>query len=74
MIATRARFDGHQIHLPDELRGARPGEVIVIYEEPSPTTPAPGSIWDAFGQSPRARTAEAIEAQVRGEREAWDEP
>ena len=32
MLAVKARFDGKRIVLPEEARGAPPGNVIVIFE------------------------------------------
>lgn len=33
MRAVKATFDGERIVLPDEVRGVRPGNVIVIFED-----------------------------------------
>jgi len=33
MVAVKARFDGKKIVVPEEMRGAPPGEVIVIFPE-----------------------------------------
>jgi len=35
MIAVKAHFDGEKIVLPEELRGQRPGDVILILENSS---------------------------------------
>jgi hypothetical protein len=32
MVAVKARFDGEKIIVPKELRGAPPGEVLVVFE------------------------------------------
>jgi len=33
MLAVKATFDGQRIVLPDDMRGVRPGKVIVIFED-----------------------------------------
>lgn len=36
MVVIRAHFDGRQVVLPTELRGARPGEVLLVFESDEP--------------------------------------
>jgi hypothetical protein len=72
MVALRSNFDGEKIEVPAELRGAAPGEVLIVYPANEQATAAGGkSIWDAFGKAAHPRTAEEINAQVRAERDAW---
>lgn len=33
MVILKARFDGERVILPDDVQGAAPGEVILIFEE-----------------------------------------
>lgn len=33
MLAVKATFDGQRIALSDDVRGVRPGKVIVIFED-----------------------------------------
>ena len=33
MLAIRRRFDGREIHLPAEVQGLPPGNVIVLFED-----------------------------------------
>jgi hypothetical protein len=33
MVTIRARYDGNEVHLPEEAKGLRPGEVIVLFED-----------------------------------------
>ena len=33
MVAIRAHYDGKEVHLPDDVKGLRAGEVIVLFEE-----------------------------------------
>jgi hypothetical protein len=77
MVALRTRFDGERIEVPAELRGAAPGEVLVVYlsdekksEAAASTRP---SIWDAVGKAEHPRSAAEIHAQVRADRDSWGE-
>jgi hypothetical protein len=71
MVAIRTRFDGEKIEVPPELRGAAPGEVIVIFTPlPTPTT---HSIWDVVGKCPSPRSAEEIDRTIAEERDAWND-
>jgi hypothetical protein len=77
MVALRAKFDGEKIELPTELRGAAPGDVLIVYpanevQNPSTVTKQP-SIWDAFGKAATQRSTAEINAQVQKERESWEE-
>jgi hypothetical protein len=71
MHTVRAKFDGKQIETPDELRGAAPGDVLIIYPADPPAGDG-GSIWDVFGKAPNPRGTDEINAQVRSDRDAWD--
>ena len=77
MVSIIAKFDGEKIELPEELRGAAPGNVLIVYpaidqlvSTPSGTKP---SFRDFFGKARTNRTAEEINAQIRQERDSWDE-
>jgi hypothetical protein len=70
MVAIRTRFDGQTIEVPAELRGSRPGEVIVIFE---PGVKQAHSLWDVIGKSKAPRSAAELDAQIREERESWPE-
>jgi hypothetical protein len=76
MVAVKTTFDGQTIQVPAQLRGAGPGEVLIVYDERKLPVEASGrgSIWDCFGKAERQRTAEDIEQQVRNERESWGSP
>jgi hypothetical protein len=69
MVAIRTRFDGERIEVPAELRGAAPGEVIVIFT-PAGTT-GTHSIWDVVGRSPSPRSAEELDRTIAEERDSW---
>ncbi len=83
MVAWRSKFDGEKIETPPELRGAAPGDVLIIY----PTNEGPAtqtsqsttatenrpSIWDVFGKAAAPRSAAEINAQVRNDRDSWGE-
>ena len=71
MIVAKTRFDGRQIALPPELHNAMPGDVVVVYEEAREASGA--SIWDVVGKAERPRTAADIDAQIRVERDSWDD-
>ena len=76
MLAIRAKFDSQKIELPAELRGAAPGDVLIVYaaNEPTPASASTHipSIWDVFGKAPRQRTADDINTQIRSDRDARD--
>jgi hypothetical protein len=72
MHAVRAKFDGKQIALPDQLRGAAPSDMLIVYPTDEPVGKG-GSIWDAYGKAPHPRGTDEINAQVRADRDAWDE-
>ncbi|MEX0718784.1 MAG: hypothetical protein WD066_19480 [Planctomycetaceae bacterium] len=46
MIAIKAHFDGETILLPEELRGAPAGEVLVVFEGGRPFDQAERRFWD----------------------------
>jgi hypothetical protein len=72
MIAVKTTFDGNMIHVPDELRGAKPAEVLVVFEEEALVAgKGSHSIWDVVGKYQGNRTAGDIDAQVRQEHESW---
>jgi hypothetical protein len=75
MLSLIAKFDGEKIELPEELRGAPPGEVLIVYpagERTANTSAAkPHSIWEAFGKSPHPRSTEDINKQIAEERDSW---
>jgi hypothetical protein len=70
MVAVKAHFDGKQIHLPEKLRGAPPGEVVIVFDD-RPTPAGGSSVWNLLGAAEKKRSAADIDAQVRAEREAW---
>lgn len=70
MVAVKAHFDGKQIHLPEKLRGAPPGEVVVVFDD-RPAPASGSSVWDLFGAAEKKRSAADIDAEARAEREAW---
>ncbi len=76
MVALRAKFDGQKIETPAEMRGAAPGEVLIVYpanEQRAASSPGAGkSIWDVFGKAAKQRSADEINAQVRADRDSWD--
>ncbi|HEV7301747.1 MAG TPA: hypothetical protein VGN72_20590 [Tepidisphaeraceae bacterium] len=72
MVAIKTKFNGESIEVPAELRGAKPTEVVVVFEEPATVQGKGGhSIWDVVARSTGTRTAEDIDAQVRAERAEW---
>jgi hypothetical protein len=71
MVAIRTRFDGEKIEVPAELRGAGPGEVIVIFTPPA--TAGDHSFWDVIGNSPSPRAAHELDAAIAEERDAWND-
>jgi len=79
MVLLKSTFDGQRIELPEELRGAAPGEILILYSGAKETVLAPRvpanakapSIWDVFGKAPVRRTAEDIDRQIREERDSW---
>lgn len=75
MVAIRTRFDGQTIQVPDELRGARPGEVLIVIDERNlgAGAAAGASIWDYVGKADKPRTAGDIEQQLQSERNSWDQ-
>jgi hypothetical protein len=70
MVAVRTRFDGEKIEVPNELRGAAPGEVIVIFNA---TGQQSHSIWDVIGKSTQPKSAADLDEQVREERDSWQD-
>jgi hypothetical protein len=75
MVALRTTFDGERIAVPPELKGAAPGEVLVVYLDKA-TPPEPllrPSIWDSVGKAPQQRSAEQIISAVRADRDSWGE-
>ena len=68
MVAVRTQFDGEKIEVPLELRGAAPGEVIVIFNVGGRKA---HSIWDVIGKSTQPRSAAELDEQVREERDSW---
>jgi hypothetical protein len=51
-----------------------PAELIVRREVSEKGKPGTRSMFEFFGKAPRLRSAEDIDAQLREEREAWNEP
>jgi hypothetical protein len=47
-----------------------PAELIVHVQSPRDASP---SIFDVFGKAERLRTAEDIDAQLKEERDSWDD-
>jgi hypothetical protein len=76
VVALRAKFDGQKIEVPDELRGAAPREVLIVYSGSEDSAPAGSgnhpSIWDVFGKAVGQRGTDEINAQVRTDRDCWD--
>lgn len=59
-----------QTFVPDEPMPLVEGRAeLVVFPAATPAS----SIFDLFGKAPQLRTAADIDAQVREEREAWDE-
>lgn len=77
MVTLRTRFDGERIEVPPELRGAAPGDVLVVYlntENPATTVTAERrSVWETVGKALHPRSAAEINASVRADRDSWDE-
>jgi hypothetical protein len=71
MVAIRTKFDGEKIEVPAELRGVGPGDVIVIFNDAG--VKSEHSIWDVVGKSPRPRSAEELDAELREERDSWND-
>jgi len=75
MVAIKTRFDGERIITPAEIRGAPPGEVIIIVQEATGSATGAAqhrpSVFDFIGKAAHPRSAEDIDAQVRHERESW---
>ncbi|HSU66578.1 MAG TPA: hypothetical protein VLJ39_06890 [Tepidisphaeraceae bacterium] len=73
----RTKFDGQQIEVPAELRGAAPGDVLVVYLNDAGTDTGARSnrpsIWDVVGRAEHQRSTAEINAQVQAERDAWDD-
>lgn len=44
MRAIRARFDGEKVILPEEVQGASPGEVIIVFAD-TRNDAAEGNLW-----------------------------
>jgi len=74
MVAVKTKFDGQTIEVPEQLRGAKAGEVLIVFDERNLGTGGTGktSIWDFVGKAEKLRTKEDIDEQVRRERESWD--
>ena len=70
MVAVRTKFDGEKIEIPAEMRGAGPGDVIVIFD---PAARGEHSIWDVIGRTTTPRSAEELDHQIREERDSWKE-
>jgi hypothetical protein len=73
MVSVIAKFDGHSIEVPDELRGAAPADVLLVYPAKANEVQTARSIWDVFGKAPEAKSAQDIDRQIRQERESWDD-
>ena len=77
MTALKAKFDGRQIEVPQELRRSNPSEVVIVFDEAPPkqadSSVPPPSIWDAFGKAPEPRDAVDLEVRLREERDSWGE-
>jgi hypothetical protein len=48
-------------------------ELIIHVETAPPADPKTPSIFDVIGKAPRLRSAEDIDAQLRAERDSWDD-
>lgn len=70
MVAVRTKFDGEKIEIPAEMRGAGPGDVIVIFDS---AVRGAHSIWDVIGRSATPRSAEELDRQIREERNSWND-
>ena len=51
-----------------------PAELIVYAQEPRADSGDDSSLFDLFGKAPQLRSAEDIDAQLRAERDSWDDP
>lgn len=47
---------------------------LIVYALPANETRPPNSMFDVFGKARRLRSAEELDAQLREERDAWNEP
>jgi hypothetical protein len=72
-IVVRGHYSG-QVFVPSEPlpETEGPAELIVFPQVQGAARPG-GSIFDLFGKAARLRSAEDIDAQIREEREAWDD-
>jgi hypothetical protein len=68
MVAVKTRFDGEKIEVPAELRGAPPGEVIVLFDHSSAV---PHSFWEFVGKHPNPKTGRELDAIIEEERRSW---
>ena len=50
-----------------------PAELIVYAPTPAPTDADETAMFDLFGKAPQLRSAEDIDAQVREERDSWND-
>ncbi len=66
----------NQVFIPDgplpEIKGR--AELIVYQQLADETADERPSIFDVFGKAPQLRSAEDIDAQLRAERDSWDDP
>jgi hypothetical protein len=70
MEEVRAIFDGKVIHVPETLRDAPPGEVIIRFK---PRKPKPlRNLLDIIGVWPHPRSDAELDAYLRAERDSWD--
>jgi hypothetical protein len=72
-IVVRGHYNGHVFVPAEPLPETEgPAELIVFPQAQGAARPG-GSIFDVFGKPERLRSAEDIDAQIREEREAWDD-
>ena len=58
---------------PEAVRAVE--SLVRLLRPPEPRAGGTGpSVFDLFGKAPRLRSADDIAAQLREERDAWDEP
>ncbi len=60
MLAVKAMFDGERVVLPEQVRGVRPGRVIVIFENAVGPEDEDRELW--------------LKAQQDAFTRAWDNP
>jgi hypothetical protein len=74
MVTIKTRFDGEKIEVPEELRKAGPGEVVLVFQPPQTglgSAPRRPSIWDVIGKRNSVATIDDVNRRVREERDSW---